>query len=205
MLYIAADVGLGGTIIHYGSLFGGAVAFPGRFGHMIMDPDGVLCGCGNRGCWETQVSKNTLISLVREQIERGNPSMLMNEDLLLHDLTYEQILSAAQEGDVLCIAVFQQIGSYLGTGIASLVNALNPEVVVLGNYLAEAGDFLLPTIQKHLKEHVVCWNESQTEVVIAEYGYDACVMGGIVVTTQAILPEPDTMLRPNSYPIAGHP
>ncbi len=197
MLYVAAAIGLGGAIVYNGSLFGGTVTFPGRFGHMTVDPDGQWCGCGNRGCWETQVSHKTLLRLVRQALDQGRSSSLASLENGIEDskLTVERVLEAAEAGDRVALEALTQIGHDLGVGVASLINALNPEVVVLGNMLSVAGEFLLPPMFQELKQHVLCWDDSPTKVVLGQHGYDACVMGGVVMVRQSILPMPDTVLR----------
>ena len=72
---------------------------------------------------------------------------------------------------------------------------LKPGVVVLGNMLSVAGGFLLPPMQEELNRHVLCWEDSPTKIVLGHHGYDACVMGGVVMVRQSILPLPDTVLR----------
>lgn len=194
VLYISAGVGLGGGIVHHGSLFSGVTGVGAEFGHMTMDPDGELCGCGNRGCWETQVSQKALFQYVRAAIQNGQSSSL-NEigGEQGNQLTVTMIVSAAEAGDAVAIQALHMLGHYLGIGIASLVNALNPDLVVIGGILSLADEFILPAIKQELHNRALEWNREATQVVIAKHGLDSCVLGGVALVYQAILAKPDNV------------
>ena len=83
------------------------------------------------------------------------------------------------------------IGRHLGIGIASLVNALNPELVVFGGILSLAGEFLMPVIEKEVEQRALKWNREAMQLVLAQHASDACVMGGVAAVYQAILAQPD--------------
>jgi glucokinase-like ROK family protein len=194
VLYISAGVGLGGGIVRGGQLCNGAAGFAGEFGHMTMDPNGELCNCGNRGCWETQVSQWAAFRAVRLAISQGRPSLLSamtGGDL--DRLTIPMMVEAARAGDVLALETFEMIGRYLGIGIASLMNALNPGLVVFGGILSLAGEFILPAVHRELEQRALRWSQSAAQVVLARHGFDACVMGGVATVYQAVLAEPSNV------------
>jgi glucokinase-like ROK family protein len=196
VLYISAGVGLGGGIVHNGELIGGITGGGAEFGHMTMDPDGELCNCGNRGCWETQVSQRALFRFLRRGLGQGRSSII--NDLTHGDpgkITVPMAVEAAKQGDKLTLEAMEYIGQYLGIGIASLVNALNPELVVFGGILSLASEFLLPVVEIELQHRALRWNRSATKVVIAQHGMDACVIGGVARVFQVILAEPATLRR----------
>jgi glucokinase-like ROK family protein len=200
VLYVSAGVGLGGGIVHSGQVCRGGTGIAGEVGHITMDPEGELCNGGNRGCWETQVSQRTLFKYVRDRIESGQSSLLserVSADLNL--LTVRLINDAAREGDIVAIQALKTVGSHLGTGIASLINALNPELVVFGGILSLASDTLLPCIQEEVNRRSLKWSAMATKIVTARHGSDACVMGGVAMVYQAILAQPDSMVRPTSW------
>lgn len=191
VLYISAGVGLGGGIVHGGGLFSGVGGFGGEFGHMTMDPAGEMCNCGNRGCWETQVSQRALFRHVRQAIEQGQPSLLLEAAKGdLGRLTVPMVVDAARAGDRVALTALDRVGHHLGIGIASLVNALNPELVVFGGILSLAGDFLLPPVEQELQQRALLWNREATRVVLARHGFDACVIGGVATVYQNILTQP---------------
>jgi glucokinase-like ROK family protein len=196
-LYISVGVGgLGGGIIRNGQVFRGKAGLAGEFGHMTAQPDGLPCKCGSRGCWETLVSQNALFRLVREAINNGASSRL--SDLTggdLSQLTVGFIVEAAREGDHVARQALEQVGRHLGVGIASLINAFDPELVVFGGALSDAAEFLLPVVEEEIRQRTVVRRTSPTEVVVAHHGYDACAMGGVAAVLQAILSTPSHAVR----------
>lgn len=196
VLYISTGVGLGGGIVHGGGLFYGATGFAGEFGHMTMLPGGELCSCGNRGCWETLVSQKALFRYIKQEIKKGRVSLISDiTNGNLDRLTVPIAVEAANQDDPLALEALQKIGHYLGSGISSLVNGLNPELVIIGGILSLAGEYLLPIVQDELEKRALRWNRKATEVVLARHGFDACVMGGVAKIYQDILAEPDNINR----------
>jgi len=200
VLYISAGVGLGGGVIHNGRIFSGASGFGAEFGHITMDPDGELCNCGNRGCWETQVSQRALFRYLRRGVGQGRQSILieMTQDNV-GQLSVPMVVEAARAGDDLALEALNVIGHHLGMGIASLVNALNPQLVVFGGILSLAGEFILPVVAEELQRRALRWNREATRIVLARHGFDACVMGGVARVFQAILAEPETVQRETAW------
>jgi glucokinase-like ROK family protein len=191
VLYISAGVGLGGGVVHDGQLCRGVTGVAGELGHMTMDPCGELCNCGNRGCWETLVSQRALFRQVRQAMDAGQTSQLseaVNGDF--SRLTVPLVADAARAGDAVAREAFEAVGHSLGIGVASLVNALNPELVVFGGILSLAWEFLLPAVQEEMQQRALRWNREATQVVLARHGFDACVMGGLAMVLQDILREP---------------
>jgi glucokinase-like ROK family protein len=189
VLYVSAGAGLGGGIVRDGQLINGATGFAGEFGHMTMDPEGEFCRCGNRGCWETQVSQAALFRNIRQAIMTDRRATRRSTMLLgdLDQLTVPLVVKAARAGDPIALAALDKVGHHLGIGIASLVNALNPALVVFGGMLSLAGEFLLPLINDELQRRTLLWHERDTAVVLAEHSFDACVLGGVATVYQAIL------------------
>ena len=192
VLYISAGVGLGGGIVHGGRVFSGVTGVGAEFGHMTLDPDGEICKCGNQGCWETQVSQQALFRHVWRRIDQGEASLLSEmTGGRRASLTMPLIVDAARAGDIVTLDALEIIGRHLGIGIASLVNALNPELVVFGGILSLAGEFLLPVIIKEVERRALKWNREAMQLVLARHSSDACVMGGVAAVYQAILAQPD--------------
>lgn len=192
VLYLSAGVGLGGGILRDGHLLRGVDGMAGEFGHITMDPNGELCGCGNHGCWETQVSQRALYRYVIQALTPGTKSVL--SDLAQHDLSklnVAMIVNAARNGDKVALDSLENVGRYLGIGIASCINALNPGIVVFGGIMSVAWEFLEPVIKQELGKRALYWNIAGTQVVLANHGNNACVMGGIATVYQAILSQPN--------------
>ncbi len=191
VLFISAGVGLGGAIVRNGQLLRGTTGFAGEFGHMTMDPDGEPCNCGNRGCWETQVSQSAVFRTIRQAIQGGQSSVLQNmTGRDLDQLSIPLVVAAAEAGDAVALDALRQVGRYLGIGIASLVNALNPDRIVFGGILSLAGSFLLPVMEAEVQQRALRWNREAARIVLAQHGSDACLMGGIAVICQSIIAQP---------------
>jgi len=196
VLYISAGAGLGGGLVHNGQVFSGVTGFGSEFGHMTMDPDGEICNCGNRGCWETQVNQRALFSYLRRSAGQGNKTNLTEmTGGNLGALTVPMVVEAADQGDALALEALEVLGRNLGIGIASLVNALNPELVVFGGIMSLASDYLLPVVEQEIQQRALRWNREAIKVVVAKHGQEACVMGGVARVFQAVLAEPMPMGR----------
>jgi glucokinase-like ROK family protein len=192
VLYLSAGVDLGGRRIIKKQVFSGVTGFGSEFGHMTMDPDGEICNCGNRGCWETQVSQRALFRYLRRSAGQGNETMLTAmTGGNLGALTVPMVVEAAGQGDRLALEALEVLGHHLGIGIASLVNALNPELVVIGGILSLASDYVLPVIEIEVQRRALRWNRDAINVVVASHGQEACVMGGVARIFQAVLVEPN--------------
>lgn len=195
ILYVSVGVGVGGGVVQGGQLLAGATGFAGELGHMTVLPDGELCNCGNRGCWETLVSQQALLRRVQHALKQGQPSVLSEyvANGNLDNLALDHIQKAATLEDPLVLEILHETGCYLGIGVASLVNILNPELVILGGINDIASEILLATLQEELKQRALRWNAEATEVVLAQHGSDACVMGGMAMIYQAILTTPSIL------------
>jgi glucokinase-like ROK family protein len=192
VLYISAGVGLGGGIVHDGRVFSGVAGVSAEFGHMTMEPNGELCSCGNFGCWETQVSQRALFGHIRKSFEKGKKGMLFElTNSGVDPLTVSMIVDAARAGDTVALGALKKMARDLGIGIASLVNTLNPELVVFGGVLSLAGEFLMPAVTRELEQRALRWNREATEVVLAKHGVDSAVMGGVAAVYETILAQPN--------------
>lgn len=115
---------------------------------MGVDPfGGVACTCGSRGCLEVYASATAVVRMTREAGPRYRTSTLHTSE----DLTSEKVYQAGMDGDELALEVFRRMGTYLGIGIASLVNILNPEIVVIGGGLSNGWDLF----EKHMRQQVI--------------------------------------------------
>lgn len=191
VLFINAGVGLGGAVVRAGQIVRGKTGFASEFGHMTMDPNGEPCNCGNRGCWETQVSQSALFRHIRRAIDGGQSSVLNGRtNGPGGDLTVAAIVDAAHTGDAVAQAALDAVGQHLGIGIASLVNIFNPDLVLFGGSLTPAWDTLEPHITAALEHRALRWHANATTVMLAQHGPEATVMGGVSMVLQHILHRP---------------
>lgn len=149
-LMLTFGTGIGAGIVVDRHVYRGR-NFAGEVGHMVLDPDGPLCACGRRGCWETFVSGSRLDRLAAElavQAPEGALARMVGED----GPGGRHLTAAADEGDPAARAALAEVGSWLGRGVANLVAILDPEVVVVGGAAAQAGDHLLEPARKVVAE-----------------------------------------------------
>ena len=196
MIYISSGVGLGGGIVSNGRLEEGATGFAGEVGHIIVDRDGPACNCGSHGCWETVAGEKALF-------ERIRLAMIEDEECLLAEMTggdpdrvtLSSIAMAADKGGQIACEALRETAEWLGIGISSLMNILNPERVVFGGSLSIAHEHLLPVIQKTVEERTWDWVHNQATIVMAEFGQDAAVIGGVAMVYRELLNQPRKWLN----------
>jgi len=164
-LYVGVGTGIGGGIVHGGAVMRGAHGFAGEIGHLIVEPGGLRCGCGNRGCWETVASGSALSRLGRERL---GPSM-----------DGPVIVAAARAGDASARSVLEEVGTRLGEGIAGLVNVLDPDLVIVGGGAAVgAGDLLLESARTACAHAIEgAGHRPDVPLVPAALGADAAAIG----------------------------
>ncbi len=153
-LMITLGTGIGGGIVMGGRLQRGSHGVAGEWGHMRVVPDGRLCACGNRGCWE-QYASGTALGQTAREVARSSPAaaalLLERVDGDPDRLTGEHVATAAAEGDPLALELLAEVGSWLGQGIADLSAVLDPEVVVIGGGVSVLGEMLLGPARERLE------------------------------------------------------
>jgi glucokinase-like ROK family protein len=190
-IYLSAGIGLGAGIVIEGKLFRGSKGYAGEVGHMTVVPDGELCGCGKRGCWETQVGPRAVLGRVRVTLESGTPSVLCDlVDGDLERISFESVIQAADQGDAVALRALQEVGAQLGIGVANLVNVFNPELIVLGGALNRASSVLLPIVEKTISENALVPACENVRVAASAHGTDASLIGAIALVLEDILREP---------------
>ncbi len=190
-VYLSIGVGLGGGIVLDGQLYRGIGGYAGEIGHMTIMSNGERCNCGNQGCWETLVSQTAVVNRVRKAVEAGNASRV--SQLVkghLERISIPIIVEAAEEGDRVARQALEETGLYLGIGIANLINAFNPELIIFGGVMSLANDYLLPAVEKTLDGRSLAWPRQMARVMASSYGPDACVMGGVALVLHDILSRP---------------
>jgi glucokinase len=149
---LTIGTGIGGGIVLDGQLYHGASDVAGEVGHTTIDSTGRYCRCGNYGCLEAYASGPAIALRAREALERDEASVLhrmVNEDLSL--LTAATVYDAANNGDSLALEVVRDTAKFLGTGVANLLNLLNPDVVVITGGVTRAGDRLFEPLRAEVK------------------------------------------------------
>ena len=181
LVMLTIGTGLGGGLIIGGKIFRGARGSAAEFGHMRAVPEGHLCGCGNRGCYEQYASGNALLRHAREAIAASpeiSRNLLARGDGTIDGLTGAHLTAAAKDGDPVAIAAFNTTGQWIGALVASLEAALDPSKVVIGGGVVAAGEILLKPIRESMARLSLFGNRrSQPELVAAILGNDAGLIG----------------------------
>jgi glucokinase len=178
LVLVTVGTGIGGGLVLGGHLYHGVHGFAGELGHLIVDPDGDLCACGNHGCLEAMASGSTLGRLGREAAAAdpgGRLAVLAGRPDLVSG---EVVFAAAAEGDKAALALFERVGYWLGVGIASLVTVFDPDLVVVGGGVAATGELLLAPARASFERYVHARpHRDLPPVVPARLGPDAGLVG----------------------------
>lgn len=178
MAYLTIGTGIGGGIVLDGKLYRGRAGLATEIGHLIVDPGGALCGCGNRGCLEAMASGTALERNARESVMLNPDSELALAAKNSNSLTGRMVHSAALAGDSLAKSLLGRIGCWLGIGIASLVNIFELEAVVIGGGLSEIGELLLDHARLSCDQHAFAPQyRAVPPIVLSTHGIDAGLVG----------------------------
>ena len=181
MMMLTVGTGIGGGIVVNGALYRGAFGIAAEFGHMRVVPDGHICGCGARGCFEQYASGNALLRHAREAINASPEvarNLLSRGDGTVAGLTGQIIAEAAREGDPVALAAFNTTGQWLGAGIASLAVLLDPACVVIGGGVIDAGEILLKPTRESLERNMpFAGKHPYPKIIAAQLGNEAGLVG----------------------------
>ena len=178
-LMITLGTGVGGGLVLDGKIYHGFRGWAGEFGHMpAVEEGGAPCNCGKHGCVETVASATAMANFARQEIEAGRaPYMAAKAAERGGKVDARLVIESARQGDAPAQAVLAKVGEYLGTCVAGLVTALNPELIVIGGGGSHAGDFVLEPMRRVLKAKGMPGVADVCRIVPAELGNDAGIIG----------------------------
>ena len=181
MMMLTVGTGIGGGIVVNGALYRGAFGIAAEFGHMRVVPEGHICGCGARGCFEQYASGNALLRHAREAINASPEvarNLLSRGDGTVAGLTGQAITEAARDGDPVALAAFNTTGQWLGAGIASLSVLLDPACVVIGGGVIDAGEILFEPTRESLERNMpFAGKHPYPQIIAAQLGNEAGLVG----------------------------
>ena len=174
MVYIDADMGIGSGLILGGELYRSCNFQAGEFGHITLDLNGPRCNCGRLGCLEAMAAGLAVVKEITGQLPGfpDHPLYVKRGELTIND-----ILEYANNGDMLCVTVLNKSAYYLGTAINSLIHLLDPNRIVLGGVLTKGYRAYFDIVRNTVSPHSFQGNEGQT-ITRARLGEDAGVIGG---------------------------
>jgi glucokinase len=174
-VFITLGTGIGGGLFLNGDLYDGYKNYAGEVGHMTVVPEGRVCGCGNYGCWEAYSSVTAMVKRAKAIIEKGNQTRL--KKYYPDRLEAKVIADEARKGDFIAEHVFSEAAKYNGVGIANLINTLNPEAVIIGGGVSNAGSYLLDRIRHFTQIYTVRKSWEAVDIRLATLGNSAGIAG----------------------------
>jgi len=186
MILLTVGTGIGGGFVLGGEAYRGSTGLGGEVGHMIVDPQGNPCDCGNNGCLETMASGSALGRMGREAALADPAGGLASLAGGPERVTGVTVFEAALQDDPVAIELFERVGFWLGVGVASLVTMLDPQVVVIGGGLVATGELLLGPARESYQRYVFAHaHRTLPAVVPAQLGPDAGMVGAATLALRA--------------------
>lgn len=172
LIYLSADVGIGAGVIVGGRALQGTGGYAGELGHLAHTPDGILCRCGSRGCWETEIGASAIAHAVA-----CPPEQLASLGSYLDDVTV-----ATDD--------LRAVGHHLGRGLASVVNLLNPQTIIVGGYLRSLYPLVRRDVDEALRERALHAPHQQVSIALPGLGGDSVLLGAAEIAFQPLLADP---------------
>jgi predicted NBD/HSP70 family sugar kinase len=183
VVYLSGEVGVGGGLIVDGRPLSGSAGFGGEIGHIPVDPDGASCRCGSIGCWETVVGEDTLLRWAGQPESGGREAV-------------ERVLAEADAGHPVAQAALDDVGRWLGIGLAGLINVLNPTLIVLGGRLGRIHRHVARAMEAELDRRTLPASRALVRVAPSALGDDAPLFGAAELAFEPLLADPALWLRP---------
>jgi len=177
LIYLSTEVGVGGGVIIGGQPLAGLAGFGGEVGHIAVNPEGRICSCGSRGCWETEIGELALLRYAGHGGDGGREAV-------------DAVFAAAEAGSPTALRAFAEVGRWLGLGLASLVNIFNPGLVVLGTRFARMHPFTQDAMQRELDARALRMARDLVTVVASRLGVDAPLLGAAETAFAPLLRDP---------------
>ncbi|MBQ7485641.1 MAG: ROK family glucokinase [Oscillospiraceae bacterium] len=174
VVMITLGTGVGGGIIIGGSIYAGMHSAGAELGHILLKMDGELCTCGRRGCWEAYASATALCRQATAAAQEDPKSLLYG----VPEMTGKRVFDAAEQGDETARRVVERYCEYVAAGLTDLVNALAPDMILLGGGISRQGERLLEPIRRYVAAH--CFGGAQgavPRIAAAELGNEAGIIG----------------------------
>jgi len=183
---VTIGVGVGAGIVVKNEIYRGEVGGAGEIGHIIIQRDGFLCYCGQRGCLEAYTSDRFIMDEAL-RLKELKLSPMLNK---MEQLTMDSILQAADSGDELVQEIYKRVGENLGIGLKSIVNFFNPGAIVLGGEGLRAKAYIIPAIEKELEDHFFARHSKKLEVILIDLEENKWLMGAAAMVITQLFKEP---------------
>ena len=189
LAYFLAGEGVGSGIVDHDRLLLGNLGIASEIGHISIDYKGPVCECGNRGCLELYCSTTALLKKAEKELPQLFEKPYENRSEIC-----ERIFDSARGGDKKALKLVNEIAEYLGYGCVTLINAYDPEIIVIGDSIAQADELLLPTINKIVEERILPAISSHVRIQISKLKIDPTLYGAAAIATDRVLRKPSEYL-----------
>ena len=186
IFYLTVSTGIGGGIIIDGDLYHGVSTAAGEIGHTIIQPDGIQCNCGSRGCLETICSGVHIARRTRERLENGEASILSGMVSDTDSITARTVVDAVRQGDPLATAIWDETCHFLAIGIANVITLVAPEIVIVGGGVAAAGDLLFEQLRERVPHFVSMVPADKIDIVPAQLGTESGLYGAVAIARELV-------------------
>jgi predicted NBD/HSP70 family sugar kinase len=190
LLFISGEVGVGGGLIVDGQPLIGLAGYGGEVGHLPINPAGSVCRCGSIGCWETEVGERTLLQLAGHPPNGGRSGV-------------DAVLREAAAGESQALSALDNVGRWLGVGLAGLINILNPRLIVLGGLFGRIHPFVAESLRAEIDRLALRASSELVEVRPATLGIDSPLLGAAELAFQPVLADPLSSATATSVPPAA--
>jgi predicted NBD/HSP70 family sugar kinase len=188
IVYLSGEVGVGGGVLIDGQPLIGASGYAGEVGHMPVNPTGAECRCGSIGCWETEVGERALLRRAGRPASGGRAAV-------------DAVIAAAEAGRPKALAALAETGTWLGIGLAGLVNLFNPALVVLGGVFGRMAPFVADQVDQVLDQRALRAPRDVVKVVATSLGADGTLLGAAEIALEPFLVDPAAWLSPRARPL----
>jgi predicted NBD/HSP70 family sugar kinase len=177
VVYVAGEVGVGGSVTADGRQLIGAAGYAGEVGHMVVNPAGAACACGSIGCWETEIGERAMLVRAGRPPNGGRAAV-------------DELLAAAIAGEPEAVGSLERVGEWLGIGLSSLVNVFNPRLVVLGGVLGRIHPLTAARVEAAIERRALPASAQLVRVVPGALGVDAPIIGAAELAFEPMLADP---------------
>ena len=186
VIFVNVSWGLGVGIIIDGKIYKGKSGFSGEFGHVNAFDNEILCHCGKKGCLETEASGSAMHRILIEEVKKGASSILSERILNGELVTLDNIIAAANNEDILCIDIIEQVGQKLGKNIAGLINLFNPEIVIIGGTVSCTEDYITQPIKTAIRKYSLNLVNKDSIIMTSKLKNKAGVIGACMLSRSRI-------------------
>ena len=194
LVYLLVENGVGAGIIADGRLLRGAFGSAGEFGHTTVRPGGELCACGSRGCWETTIGLRALLGATVPDLAVG----LMGDRRLSPEAKIAAVIDRAEAGDPTVLRGLEDLGEWLGIGLANVVDSLNPEVIVLAGIVSSIAAWVLEPAARAMRAHTLRM-PTECRIETTTLGFSAAALGGTLAAAERLFNDPLIDIRGASF------